>query len=93
MSILVKSEITKLAVLLAKADIPFELVAWTTNGEPTIQIASPSKENCTVDAVCHQFSYGGPSGLIEIMSKDIEDDVRGWLTAEEAFKYFNGEGE
>ncbi len=80
-------EMTKLTILLAKADIPFELHPWVIKGEPTIQIASPSKENCKVDAVCHAFSYGGPEGFLEILS-DEEEDAIGWLTAEDAFKYF-----
>ena len=88
----IHTEITKLAVLLAKEDIPFELVAWDCGGEATIQIASPSKENCVVDAICHKYSYGGKQGLIEVMgSANLNlpnDDVVGWLTANEAFEYF-----
>ena len=86
----VKIEMTKLAVLLAKADIPFELASFTICGEPTIQIASPSKESCIIDAVCHNFSYGGKEGLLEIMGPEVDDydDVCGWLTAEQAFKHF-----
>jgi hypothetical protein len=83
-------ELTKLACLLAKADIPFELVAWTLCDEPTIQIAAPNKANCVIDAVCHAHSYGGNAGLLEIMGPDVDecDDVLGWLSAEEAFEHF-----
>lgn len=86
------TEMTKLAVLLAQAGIPFELHPWVMNDEPTIQIVSPSKDDCRVDAVCHHFSYGGQKGLLEVMGSanpNLEnDDVVGWLTAEEAFEYF-----
>lgn len=86
------TEITKLACLLAKADIPFDLVAWENSDESTIQIAFPNKEHCRVDAVSHKYSYGGLDGLIEVLgsvnSNFPNDDVVGWLTADEAFRYF-----
>lgn len=89
----VMTEMTKLATLLAKADIPFELVAWVCNDEPTIQICSPSRVDCLVDAVCHHFSYGGQYGYLEVMGsvnpQQPNDDVVGWLTANEAFMYFD----
>ena len=85
------NEITKLAVLLAKENIPFELNAFMVD-EPTVQICFPDKKNVIVDAVCHNFSYGGPEGLIEVLgSRNVNnpnDDVVGWLTAEEAIVYF-----
>lgn len=86
------NEMTKLAVLLAKEDIPFELVSWSVKGEATTSICSPSQEDCIVDAVCHQFSYGGQDWLLEVMGSanpELENiDVVGYLTAEEAIKYF-----
>ena len=89
------TQITKLAILLAKADIPFELFPFDVGGEATIQIACPDKNGMLVDAVSHKFSYGGNDGLIEVMGsinpKEPNDDVVGWLTAEEAFKYFKRE--
>lgn len=39
------------------------------------------------DAVCHNGSYGHEKGLIEVMGlPQCEDDVIGWLTAEEVLK-------
>ena len=38
------------------------------------------------DAICHEYSYGGKNGLIEIMGsivKTEDDDVEGCLTAKE----------
>lgn len=38
------------------------------------------------DAVCHSGSYGHEKGLLEIMGtivQTVDDDVEGWLTAEE----------
>lgn len=91
MNINIMPEITKLAILLAKNNVPFELVAWDCGG-PTIQIASPSKENCVVDAICYKYSYGGPSGLLEVLGSANpncpNEDVAGWLTANEALQYF-----
>ena len=89
------TELTKLACLLAKADIPFELYAFPAGDECAIQIASPSKENQLVDAVSHKFCYGGSEGLIEVLGsvnpKLPNHDVVGWLTAEQAFPYFVNE--
>lgn len=68
---------------LEMSNIPFEVTdCW---GNP--QVCYPSKENCICDAVCHWFSYGGDEGLLEIMGlvEREDDDVEGWLTAEEVF--------
>jgi len=38
--------------------------------------------------ISHEFSYGGQSGLLEVMgsiSQEEDDDVEGWLFAEEVF--------
>lgn len=79
---------TKLAVLLTKADIPFELRGQiSTLDTASVQICSPSVDNCLIDAICHQYSYGGNQGLLEILAVGL-DDVVGWLSAEEAFEYF-----
>lgn len=39
------------------------------------------------DAICHQYSYGGKEGLLEIMGtivdeKKLGDSVEGWLTCD-----------
>lgn len=87
------TEMNKLIRLLVEEDIPFEVHPWTTwNGEAVFSICSPSRENCVVDAVSHNFSYGGEDGLIEVMGSanpdHPNDDVVGWLTAEKALIYF-----
>lgn len=39
------------------------------------------------DVICHDFSYGHELGLLELMgslvSEDYDDEVEGWLTAED----------
>lgn len=84
-------ELNKLLVLLARAGIPFEVFPYSLCGEYYFQICYPNKENCIVDAVSTPFTYGGKSGLIEIMWAGHweDDDVRGWLTANEAFQFFD----
>ena len=43
------------------------------------------------DVVCHQYSYGGPEGKLEIYGSVVED-VDGWLTAEDIInKYLKKE--
>lgn len=81
------AEMNKLVVLLAENNIPFEIKAFDFLDKPTWQICSPSIADTKVDAICHKGSYGHENGLIEIMSL-FEDDVVGWLTAEEALPYF-----
>ena len=80
-------EINKLIVLLVEHNIPFEARAINIDNEPSIQVCSPAVQSFGCDAVSHKFSYGGTEGLIEIMSL-YEDDVIGWLSGEEALKYF-----
>jgi len=81
------AEMKKLVVLLAKNNIPFRIKVWNFLGKPTWQICSPSIADTKVSAVRHAGSYGHERGLIEIMSH-FEDEVVGWLTADEALPYF-----
>ena len=84
-------ELNKLAVLLAKSDIPFEIYPYTIGDEQFFQLCYPNKEACIVDAVSTPYTYGGKEGLIEIMWEGHweYDDVAGWLTANEAFQFFD----
>ncbi len=76
------NEMDKLIPMLCKADIPFDLAIHM--GRP--QIIYPSIEKHVCDAVLHWGSYGRENGLLEIMGLcDAEDDVEGWLTADEVF--------
>jgi hypothetical protein len=61
-----------------------------------ILFCEPKTGKVISDAVCHKFSYGGNTGLLEqrqLLPDYIDDDVEGWLTAEKIFerwkKYFN----
>lgn len=43
------------------------------------------------DVICHRYSFGSDNGFLEIMGcgikdSDGEDDVKGYLTAEECFE-------
>lgn len=96
-------EMSKLAYLLAKNGIPFQLVGQTfpdfdaaRNGKgfetkAYIQVVSPSVADWKIDAICHPGSYGFSSGLLEIMgppTEEYEDGVVGYLHAEEALEHF-----
>lgn len=39
------------------------------------------------DVVCHEWSYGGKDGLLEIYGS-LLDDVDGWLTADDVIKKY-----
>lgn len=44
------------------------------------------------DAICHSGSYGHEQGLLEIMgtiAEEDDDEVEGWLTAEEILQRLN----
>ena len=44
------------------------------------------------DAICHSGSYGHEQGLLEVMgtiARADDDDVEGWLTAEEILQRLN----
>ena len=78
-------EIKKLALLLIEAEIPFQITKDVEDNEAN-QIWYPSRSKSVCDAICHRYSYGGNEGLLEIMGlTTYEDDVDGYLTAEEVF--------
>lgn len=79
-------EIKKLALMLIEAEIPFQITK-DAEGNEANQIWYPSRGKSVCDAICHRYSYGGDKGLLEIMGlTTYEDDVAGYLTAEEVFK-------
>ena len=43
--------------------------------------------NDNFDVVCHEYSYGGKDGLLEMWDRDNEDDVMGYLTAKDIIAY------
>lgn len=77
------TEIQKLKKLLIDADIFFGICdLW--GGEQVIYYHNGDR---ICDAVCHSFSYGHEKGLLEMMGLcETEDEVEGYLTAEEVFK-------
>ena len=102
-STIMNKEMTKLISLIAKADIPFEIIgtdriSYYESGEYiTYNISVPDSDtaqHCSgaIDAASSESTYGGRSGLIEVMGfrscEAITDyDVIGYLTAEQAFEY------
>ena len=82
------TEMQKLINKLAKADIPYELTVQPFTN--TIQVWYPTQANPVTDIICHEYSYGGKEGLLEIMGLVNEkntggDSVEGHLTADEVF--------
>ena len=76
-------EVLKLASLLLARGFRFE-VRDIWDGAQVILYDSRNKR--VADAVCHQYSYGADEGLLEIMGLGAEDDVIGWLTAEDVLR-------
>ena len=84
------TQMNKLMNLLDIAEIPYEV----TENLGTPQVWYPSRKNVVCDVICHQYSYGGRDGLLEIMGlvneEDIGDEVEGYLDAIEVFcRIFN----
>lgn len=84
-----EKEINKLANLLDNAGIPYEMEelcgGWL--------LCYPTKKDRKSDVICHKYSYGHEKGLLEMMGlvpDDWEDDdVQGYMTAEEVFEVWN----
>ena len=78
------TEMGKLGNLLLNTGIPFEVVRHPMNHTPMIKY--PNDDKCICSVVCHDFSYGGKQGLLEVMGlvKD-DEDVEGFLTANEVY--------
>lgn len=85
------SEIVKLVYLLQKMMIPFVIdKIW---GGWIIKVKVGERPGDIIDAVCHQYSHGGKSGLLEIMGgltaqEEESSSVLGWLCAEEVARRF-----
>ena len=82
-----KAQIKILAGKLTEAGIKFELCPiW--DGWQIIYKDKQDRYIC--DAVCHGFSFGHELEFLEIMGLTQNDDnVEGWLTAEEVFERIN----
>ena len=82
------TEILKLKDMLKKAGIPFKFEEGCFDG---YHISYPKAGNERVCSVIeHYGSYGHDKDLLEIMGllteeEAAEDDVAGWLTAEDVF--------
>jgi hypothetical protein len=78
-----KHEVLKLASLLQARGFRFSVNdIW--DGAQVILYDSRNKR--VADAVCHSHSYGHEDGLLEIAGLGTEDDVLGWLTAEDVLR-------
>ena len=81
-----RTEMTTLIDKLVIANIPHEVTIQPYTN--TLQVWYPSRDGAVCDVICHEFSYGGTKGLLEIMGlvdDGIDDDVEGYLTAVDVF--------
>ena len=96
---MITTEMNKLIHLLADYGVPFEVQPMTVCEEATFAIVCRSVDGSkVVDAVSHEtLSLGGREGLIEVLGSlnpDYpNDDVIGYLTADQAYKFFLSEPE
>lgn len=77
--------ILRLANLCSAEGIPF-VVRPLFNG---LQLVCPELETWELDVICHDYSYGHDSGLVEVAGAICENDddtVEGYLDVEEAFE-------
>lgn len=88
-----RQEMPKLIKMLEDNQIPHELRFI----HDTLQVGYPNFDESDIicDVVCHEFSYGGSDGYLEMMGlcEEEPDNVLGWLNAEEVYerisKHFN----
>ena len=83
------NEMDRLIDMLMHWEIPFTLTNDVC-GNVFNQLWYPSKEKSVCDVICHEYSYGGKVGLLEMMGLLTEeeakhDSVIGWMTAEQVF--------
>lgn len=81
-----KRENIKLASKLWAAGFKYDL---TSCYDGTQVILYDSREKRVADTICHSGSYGHEDGLLELYGLGVQnedDDVEGWLTADEVFK-------
>ena len=83
------TEILKLKKMLEKVNIPFE---WDENHFDGFHLIYSSEGKTICSVVEFNGSYGACCDLLEIMGlmteeekQETEDDVLGWLTAEDVF--------
>ena len=81
-----KREIERLVKMLENSNIPFEVTDDVMDNSDN-QVWYPNYDKHICDVICHEYSYGGKDGYLEMMglSDNEYDDVEGWLTAEEVY--------
>ena len=77
------NEMTKLIIVLNTLGITHTVTYQTEwNNAPQVWL------NDDFDVVCHEYSYGGKDGLLEMWDRNGEDDdVVGYLTAKDVIAY------
>lgn len=76
-----KNEMTKLINALTALEIPHEVIIQPFYNTP--QVWLPSYEARSFDVICHEDSYGGSHGLLEMWDTEESDSPVGWMTATE----------
>lgn len=79
-------EIHRLANMLDDAGIDYEMHEYWDGWQICVPADHP-RGQFDGDAIQHRGSYGSEQDLIEVWGFELEDP-EGWLTAEDAFKYF-----
>ena len=76
--------ILRLADLCSSEGIPF-VMRPLFNG---LQLVFPEFDTWELDVICHDYSYGRDSGLVEVAGAICENDdtVEGYLDVEEVFE-------
>jgi hypothetical protein len=88
-----RNEMITLIDKLQSAHIPFEIEfqeMFSGKKYPHVMYPSNWEDDCKCSVICHECSYGGEYGLLEIMGLLTEeekesDEVVGWLTANDVF--------
>lgn len=84
-----RNEMITLIDKLQSAHIPFEIdfqEMFSGKKYPHVMYPNDWDNGCKCSVVCNEISYGHENGLLEIMGlTDDDDDVQGWLTANDVF--------
>lgn len=91
------TELNKLEEYLRKNQVPYNRLDNEWDGgidrHQIVVYEDSEKAKYSWDAICHYGSYGYEDGLLEVMGSpvlrdDEDDDVRGYLTAEDVIKRY-----
>ena len=79
------TEMKKLHNMLEEEGIPHKIIKDVFDG---YQLVYPDEKNPVCDVICHEYSYGGKKGLLEMsgLCPEDEEGIIGFMTAKQCYR-------